>query len=153
MTLRGFPPVLVRKKSRGYNRRRRSSELHASGTFDSVALLEEDASPVALTYPQFLDVLGRIAVTAFKRPPYRNRYDTTKARVHGFFVDYLGVTGQPTQAALDAQAASKQQTTALVISDWRSLVRMVCPHHITLTQRTLCGARAYACLCHFWNTF
>lgn len=109
MTLRGFPPVLIRKKKKrgGFvarcavavgdekggrgcyaspgvmclvsyvpplcdlgrwvlvrARRRRSSVFQGAGNFDSSVLLEDDPGPVELTYTQYLDVLGRVAVSA-----------------------------------------------------------------------------------------
>jgi len=63
MTLRGFPSVLIRKrKRRGFVARRRSSVFAASGNFDSASLIEDDAGSLQLTYAQYLDVLGRVAV-------------------------------------------------------------------------------------------
>ena len=154
MTLRGFPSVLIRKrKRRGFVARRRSSVFAASGNFDSASLIEDDAGSLQLTYAQYLDVLGRVAVSlaacgvrvcerpacdsdanravalcavahrqvvAFAQPPYRNRYDNTKDRIRGFFVDYLGVTGK--RRLETARGAPDGGDDASTKSDWRAMV-------------------------------
>lgn len=59
---------------------------------------------------------------AFAQPPYRNRYDRTTTRIHGFFVDYLGVTGKPRHENTERGGKAPDTVAAGVVQDWRSLV-------------------------------
>lgn len=49
---------------------------------------------LSLTYPQFLDAVGRVAMVAFSVPPHRNKYKSLKERIDGFVDDVLALHGE-----------------------------------------------------------
>ena len=89
-------------------------------------MVVRDAGPRCITVPH--PACGS-QVLAFAQPPYRNRYDRTATRIHGFFVDYLGVTGKPQRenTARDqstGRGTGSEAVAANVVQDWRALVRV-----------------------------
>lgn len=51
--------------------RRRASVAASNFSYDPHLLVPDDKQPVSLSYLDFLDALGRVALLAFAQPPYR----------------------------------------------------------------------------------